>query len=225
MRSDIYFFKQSKRFKNQNFKSLAAVAGESMKPLFVSVKHSLTFWWGGQSSGGFTHTSLRSRREMRPAKKARFNCPKSRSYARPSTRCASSKSLTSTFLPRAFLAVVSSPRSQQHLSSSTFKCFNLRESQYPPREQAELLSRGQFETEYLNTLPASICWQLHQRNIHQQVQWTDLNHTKIKYESVSAGAYYGLPQYQAVALSFLFFAIIHTTLVDTGQDVAGFNPC
>lgn len=73
-----------------------------------------------------------------------------------------------------FFAVVSSPRSQQHLSSSTFKCFNLRESQYPPQEQAGLLSRGQFETEYLNTLPASICWQLHQRNIHQQVRWTDL---------------------------------------------------
>lgn len=162
---------------------------------------------------------------MRPPKNVRFNYPKSRSYAPPSIRCASSKSLTSTFLPRVFLALVSSPRSQQHLSSSTFKCFNLRESQYPPQEQAELLSRSQFETEYLNTLPASICWQLHQRYIHQQVRWTDLNHTKIKYESESAGPYYGLPQYQPVALSFLFFAIIHTNLVDTGQDVAGFNPC
>lgn len=153
---------------------------------------------------------------MRPAKNARFNCPKSQSYALPSLRCASSKSLTSTFLPRVFLAVVCSPRSQQHLSSSTFKRFNLRESQYPPRKQAELLSRSQFETEYLNTSPASICWQLHQRSIHQQVRRTDLNRTKIKYESVSAGPHYGLPQYQAAgALSFLFFAIIHTNLVDT----------
>lgn len=157
---------------------------------------------GGQSSGGFTHTSLRSRREMRPAKNARFNYLKSRNYARPSIKCASSKRLTSTFLPRVFLAVVSSPRSQQHLSSSTFKCFNLRESQYPPREQAELLSGGQFETEYLNTLPASICWQLHQRNIHQQVRWTDLNHTKIKCESESAGPYYGRPQYQGSSFKF-----------------------
>lgn len=122
-----------------------------------------------------------------------------RNYARPSVRCASSEGLTSTFLPRVVLAVVSSPRSQQHLSSSTFKCFNLRESQYPRREQAELLSRSQFETEYLNTLPASICWQLHQRSVHQQVQWAAWNHMKIKYESVSAGLCYGLPQYQAIA--------------------------
>lgn len=65
-------------------------------------------------------------------------------------RCTHSKTPPSTFLPtRVFLAVASSPHSQQHLSSSTFKYFNLRESQYARREQAERLSWGQFETESL----------------------------------------------------------------------------
>lgn len=54
-----------------------------------------------------------------------------------------SQSPTSTSLPArayvcVFLAVAPGPHSQPHLSPSTFKYFNLHESQYPRREQAGL---------------------------------------------------------------------------------------
>lgn len=55
---------------------------------------------------------------------------------------------TSTFLPHVYF-LWSPPVRIQHLSPSTFKYFNLRESQYPRREQAERSGWSQFETEYL----------------------------------------------------------------------------
>lgn len=145
------FFSCSPEVKNQNCKSIADVAGISIKPLHLSNTHKVkAFQLKGfllSFLGGLVLRTILGDLITKTR----------RSWARPSIRCASSKSLTCTFLPRVFLAVVSSPHRQQHLSSSTFKRLNLRESQYPPRKQAGLFSRSQFETEYLNTSPASVC--------------------------------------------------------------------
>lgn len=65
-----------------------------------------------------------------------------------SIRCADSKAPASTFLPHVYFLWLP-PVRIQHLSPSTFKYFNLRESQYPRWEQAERSAWSQVETEYL----------------------------------------------------------------------------
>lgn len=98
-------------------------------------------------------------------------------YSCPSIRATHSKRSNVKLPPtRVFLVVASSPHSQRHLSSSTFKYFNLHESQYPRREQAGRFSRSQFESGHLLNpyppsffSPAPICSQVREHNIHRQV--------------------------------------------------------
>lgn len=73
-------------------------------------------------------------------------------------------------------AVASGPHSQRHLSPSTFKYFNLHESQYPGREQAGRFSRSQFESEHLlkplfPPTPLFFLQQVHEHNHYGQVEF------------------------------------------------------